>query len=110
MGKLGRALATVSALLLPPAAASGQPNVVILLADDLGWNDVGYHRNESGAPAREITTPHIDALVKEGVLSEMRRPKWGGGDKLSAAKVHGPRACMALVPACKLPCVLLVPD
>jgi len=41
-------------------AASGRPNIVILLADDLGWNDVGYH----GAP---IETPNIDRLAREGV-------------------------------------------
>ena len=33
---------------------------MILLADDLGWNDVGYH----GAP---IETPSIDRLAREGV-------------------------------------------
>lgn len=36
------------------------PNVVILLADDLGWADVSYH-------ADRVRTPHIDKLVKEGV-------------------------------------------
>ena len=42
------------------ARAAASPNIVILLADDLGWNDVGYH----GAP---IETPHIDGLAREGV-------------------------------------------
>ena len=42
------------------ARAEGAPNVVLILADDLGWNDVGYH----GAP---IETPHIDGLAREGV-------------------------------------------
>jgi arylsulfatase A-like enzyme len=40
--------------------AADAPNIVILLADDLGWNDVGYH----GAP---IETPNIDRLAQEGV-------------------------------------------
>jgi len=41
-------------------ARSGRPNIVIMLADDLGWRDVGYH-------ASEIRTPHLDALAREGV-------------------------------------------
>jgi len=35
------------------------PNMVILLADDLGWADVSFHGNE-------IKTPHLDQLVAEG--------------------------------------------
>ncbi len=37
-----------------------KPNIVILVADDLGWNDVGYHGSE-------IRTPRIDSLAKEGI-------------------------------------------
>jgi len=43
-----------------PAAAEGRPNILFLLADDLGWADVGFH----GSP---IQTPHIDRLCREGV-------------------------------------------
>lgn len=39
------------------------PNIVILLADDQGWGDVGYH----GSP---IHTPNIDRLAAEGVRLE----------------------------------------
>ncbi len=38
-----------------------QPNVVLIVADDLGWNDVSYHG------ATEFETPNIDRLVQEGV-------------------------------------------
>ena len=36
------------------------PNIVLLIADDLGWADVGYHGSE-------IQTPAIDALAAEGL-------------------------------------------
>lgn len=36
------------------------PNIVLLVADDLGWNDVGYHN-------ARVNTPHIDRLATAGV-------------------------------------------
>ncbi|MEM7473569.1 MAG: sulfatase-like hydrolase/transferase [Planctomycetota bacterium] len=35
------------------------PNVVIFIADDLGWGDVGFHKGKE--------TPNIDQLAKEGL-------------------------------------------
>ncbi|NLK42207.1 MAG: arylsulfatase [Planctomycetes bacterium] len=43
------------------ADAPQKPNVVYIIADDLGWNDVGYHGSE-------IRTLHIDQLAQEGVI------------------------------------------
>jgi arylsulfatase A-like enzyme len=37
-----------------------RPNVLILIADDLGWNDVGYHGSE-------ISTPNIDQIAQAGI-------------------------------------------
>ncbi|MBM3760055.1 MAG: hypothetical protein FJW36_07390 [Acidobacteria bacterium] len=37
-----------------------RPNVIVLLADDLGWADVGFHGGD-------IRTPNLDRLAKEGV-------------------------------------------
>ncbi|MCA9269028.1 MAG: arylsulfatase, partial [Planctomycetales bacterium] len=45
------------------AAAPPPPNIVIFLADDLGWKDIGYHDSE-------IKTPHLDALANGGVRLE----------------------------------------
>jgi arylsulfatase A-like enzyme len=43
-----------------PASAADKPNILLIVADDLGWSDVGWH----GGFAK---TPRMDALVKEGV-------------------------------------------
>jgi arylsulfatase A-like enzyme len=40
---------------------SDKPNVIILLADDLGWADLGYQGSD------DIRTPNIDQLAKNGI-------------------------------------------
>jgi arylsulfatase A len=55
-----------TALLLAPlasahAAAEPKPNVVLILADDLGYGDVGCYG------ATKIRTPHIDRLARDGM-------------------------------------------
>jgi arylsulfatase A-like enzyme len=41
------------------SAAAHGPNIVFILADDLGWNDIGYHGSD-------IRTPHLDKLAAGG--------------------------------------------
>ena len=41
-----------------------KPNFVILLADDLGWQDIGCYDIDEGAP---FETPNMDRLAKEGI-------------------------------------------
>jgi arylsulfatase A len=52
----------VSLLSVSHAAGASRPNVVIILADDLGWGSVGCY----GADPNLVRTPHIDRLAKEG--------------------------------------------
>ena len=48
------------AMLAAHATVSDKPNIVIMVADDLGWADVGYHGGN-------IDTPSLDKLAEEGV-------------------------------------------
>ena len=54
-------LFALAAFALAPAthAAAQQPNIIYIVADDLGWKDVGYHGSD-------IRTPTIDELARGG--------------------------------------------
>jgi len=57
-------------ILISPGARSfaaekaAKPNVVIILADDQGWGDLGINGNTN------LRTPHIDSLARQGALLE----------------------------------------
>ncbi len=57
-------LATVGTIGTSAALADEEgpkrPNILLIVADDLGWGDVGYHGSE-------IQTPNIDKFVRTGV-------------------------------------------
>jgi len=49
---------------IPPASSHAEavrPNILFLIADDLGWADVGWHGSD-------IETPHLDRLARAGVI------------------------------------------
>ena len=47
---------------LPAIADEVRPNIIVIVADDLGWADVGFHGNT------QIDTPSLDRLASEGVV------------------------------------------
>ena len=44
-------------------AAKPKPNILMILVDDLGHAELGYHRP---AGYKEVITPNIDQLVSQG--------------------------------------------
>ena len=47
------------------ATLEKKPHIFLLLADDYGWANAGWHRTD--AASDEVKTPIMDALVKNGV-------------------------------------------
>lgn len=58
----GLALLGWAAATGPAADAARPPNVVLILADDLGWGDVGFNGRT------EWATPHLDKLGAQGTI------------------------------------------
>lgn len=57
----GAAMAAMLGAGAAAAAKRPKPNIVIIVADDLGWNAVGYHN-------KDVRTPNIDErIVRRGV-------------------------------------------
>ena len=57
-------LTMLSTLVRPSAAAEPadrQPNIIFIMADDLGYGDLGCYGQQ------QVQTPHIDALTAEGM-------------------------------------------
>jgi arylsulfatase A-like enzyme len=57
------AFALLLGALAPARLAAAPPNVLVLIADDLGWRDVGYHGSD-------VRTPNLDRLARAGVRLE----------------------------------------
>src|SRR4051794_15733797 len=53
-------LATVSSAVYAQTAGRRPPNIVLIIADDLGYGDLGCYGNT------KIHTPHIDSLARDG--------------------------------------------
>ena len=62
-GKFGASIALICLLLCAVASAAPRPNIVFILADDLGSHDVGWRGSE-------IKTPNLDKLAFGGARLE----------------------------------------
>jgi arylsulfatase A-like enzyme len=91
-----------------PATEATQPNVVVILADDLGWGDLSCYPKDPNNPDAAMDTPHLDQLAAQGVkftqayaqtmctpsramLLTGRFPQRFGFDNLSAARFGIPK-------------------
>ena len=45
-------------------AAATKPHILLLVADDYGWGNAGWHTNASNT---EVQTPRLDDLVRQGI-------------------------------------------
>ena len=43
-----------------------QPNIVIYMIDDLGWNQISAAKATMGTHTGEFQTPHLEKLAKNG--------------------------------------------
>ena len=51
----------------PASLAPDRPNVVLIVADDLGWGECGFQHGPGSRGEGAVPTPHLDALAAAGV-------------------------------------------
>ena len=56
-----RILVALGLLLALGQAKADRPNIIYILADDLGWGDLGCYGQKT------LRTPNLDRLAKEGM-------------------------------------------
>ncbi len=60
-------LSTLLAASIWTSANPTQPNLIIYMVDDLGWNHIGTKTGTMGTAPAKYVTPHIDQLAKDGL-------------------------------------------
>lgn len=85
---------TIASFLIITSAVSAQqrPNLLLILADDLGYGDVGFHGSS------EVQTPNLDRLASEGLMMTQMRANCTVCSPTRAAILTGVYADRAGVP------------
>ena len=65
----GATLFLIFTFVVDVVAENTRPNVILCMADDLGWGDTGYNGNET------VRTPHLDDMARAGVTFD----RWYAG-------------------------------
>ncbi len=78
---IGGAVACVSSSGGPPSRTDPRPNIIWIMADDLGWGELGCYGQD------KIRTPHVDQIAAEGILFEQH---------YSGAPVCAPARCVLM--------------
>ena len=60
-GAVAVALPNIGCSTANPGGGSDRPNIILIMADDLGYGDIGCYGST------KISTPNIDALAKDGM-------------------------------------------
>lgn len=60
-------LLSLITLAAPAFAQTEQPNIIIYMVDDLGWNHIGVKSTTMGTHGKQYVTPHLARLAKEGL-------------------------------------------
>lgn len=55
-------LAPAGAVAAPPDANDSRPNIVLIIGDDVAWNDFGFMGSDA------VRTPHLDRLAERGTV------------------------------------------
>ena len=67
---------------LPASAVSARPNIILILADDLGWADTTLYGKTS-----LYETPNIERLAARGMtFTDVRRLRWTSARRQSVGK------------------------
>jgi len=57
-----KVLVAITLIAANAVMADERPNVLVIMADDLGYNDLGFQGSET------FKTPHLDAIAKSGIV------------------------------------------